>query len=241
MKKFVAPANDQVTSPIGNCSAATPLGLSQGTLIEPSLKPSFFERWKDRKFFMKSTRFERNAFFALLFMFTLSPSPTGADAIVLRNGNRIEAQRVWEEDGDIKCDQYGGVVGFPKREVLRIEQEQSDEGLDGDQKKALSSEKIKAHRERPILSEARQLYLELMRFKNDPLFHKVGFAAGNKYSDWLDRVGKLSEDSRSKSLLKKGIPLEDLRNLGLEYFKSGGKETSFSSFTNGQFRRAFDL
>jgi hypothetical protein len=190
---------------------------------------------------MKLARFVRKGLFALLFIFLMSPSLAGADAIVLKNGNRIEAQRVWEEDGDIKCDQYGGVVGFPKREVLRIEQQQSDEEPEGVQQKALSIEKIKVKPEKTILSEVRQLYLELMSFKNDPLFHKVGFTSENKYSDWLDRVGKLNEDSRSKGLLKKGIPLEDLRNLGLEYFKSGGKETSFSSFANGQFRKAFDL
>lgn len=192
---------------------------------------------------MKLARFGRKALFALLFIFIflMSPSLAGADAIVLKNGNRIEAQRVWEEDGDIKCDQYGGVVGFPKREVLRIEQQQSDEELDGVQKKALSTEKIKAKPEKAILSEVRQLYLELMSFKDDSLFHKVGFAPDNKYSDWLDRVGKLNEDSRSKGLLKKGISVEDLLNLGLGYFKSGGKETSFSSFANGEFRKAFDL
>ena len=190
---------------------------------------------------MKLAGFVRKGLFALLFIFLMSPSLAGADAIVLRNGNRIEAQRVWEEDGDIKCDQYGSVVGFPKREVLRIEQQQSDEELDGVQKKALSTEKIEVNPKKTILSEVRQLYLELMSFKDDSLFHKVGFASESKYSNWLDRVGKLNEDSRSKGLVKKGIPLEDLRNLGLEYFKSGGKETSFSSFANGQFRRAFDL
>ena len=190
---------------------------------------------------MKLARFERKGFFALLFIFLMSPSLAGADAIVLKNGNRIEAERVWEEDGDIKCDQYGGVVGFPKGEVLRIERQQGYEELDGVQRKALSTEKIEVNPEKPILSEVRQLYLELMSFKDDSLFHKVGFASENKYSDWLDRVGKLNEDSRSKGLLKKGIPLEDLRDLGLEYFKSGGKETAFSRFANGEFRKAFDL
>jgi hypothetical protein len=190
---------------------------------------------------MKLARFERKGFLAFLFIFLMSPSLAGADAIVLRNGNRIEAQRVWEEDGYIKCDHYGGVVGFPKREVLHIERQQSDEELDGVQKNALSTEKINVNSEKAILSEVRKLYLELMSFKDDSLFHKVGFASKNRYSNWLDRVGKLNEDSRSKGLLKKGIPLEDLRDLGLEYFKSGGKETAFSRFANGQFRKAFDL
>jgi hypothetical protein len=186
---------------------------------------------------MKVARSESKGFLALLFIFLMSPSLAGADAIILKNGNRIEAQKVWEEDGEIKCNQYGGVVGFPKGEVLRLEQQQSDKGLDGAQKKPLSTEDEKA-----ILSEARQLYLELMSFKDDSLFHKVGFAAENKYTNWMDRVGKLCEDSRSKGLLKKqGVPIEDLLNLGLEYFKSGGKETSFSRFANEEFHKAFEL
>jgi hypothetical protein len=186
---------------------------------------------------MESGRFKTKGVFVVLFIFFMFPSLAVADVIVLKNGNRIEAQRVWEEGGEIKCDQYRGVVGFPKREVLRIERQQGDEELDGARKKPLSTENEEA-----ILSEVRQLYLELMSFKDDSLFHKVGFAPKNKYSNWLDRVGKLSEDSRSKSLLKKeGIPVEDLLNLGLEYFKSGGKETSFSRFANAEFRKAFEL
>jgi hypothetical protein len=184
---------------------------------------------------------ERKGFFALLFIFLTSPSLAGADAIVLKNGNRIEAERVWEEGGEYKCDQYGGVVGFPKQEVLRVERQQSDGELDGVQKKALSTEKSEVNPEKSIRSEVRQLYLELISFKDDSLFHKVGFSLENKYSKWLDRVGKLTEDSRSKDLLKKGIPVEDLLNLGFEYFKSGGKETAFSRFVNGEFRKAFEL
>jgi hypothetical protein len=188
---------------------------------------------------MKSAKFEWKGFLALLFLFVLSPSPAGADAIVLKNGNRIEAEKVWEENGEYKCDQYGGVVGFPKGEVLRIEQKQGDGELGGDQNKALSTEKEGVKPQKTNFLEARQLYLELMSFKDDALFHKVGFASENKYSNWLDRVGKLTEDSRSKDLLKKGIPVQDLLNLGFEYFKSGGKETPFSRFANGEFRKAF--
>jgi hypothetical protein len=185
---------------------------------------------------MKPARSVRKGFFALLFLFLMSPSPAGADAIILKNGNRIEAQKVWEEDGDVKCDQYGGVVGFPKQEVLCIEQQQGDKKPDGAQNKALSGWNEKA-----VLSEVRRLYLELMSFKDDSLFHKVGFAPENKYSHWMDRVGKLYEDSRSKGLLaKEGVPVEDLLNLGLEYFKSSGKETTFSRFANGEFRKAFN-
>jgi hypothetical protein len=190
---------------------------------------------------VKLARFERKGFFALLFILVMSPSLAAADAIILKNGNRIEADRVWEEDGDIKCDQYGGVIGFPKQEVLRIERQGSTEELDGAQSKALSTGKIKANPEKTIFSEVRQLYLELLSFKDDSTFHKVGFASENKYSHWAERVGKLKKDPRSEDLLKKGIPIEDLLNLGLEYFKSGGKETAFTRFANGEFRKAFAL
>jgi hypothetical protein len=185
---------------------------------------------------MKTGRLETKGVLAALFISLTFPSLAGAGVIVLKNGTRIEAKRVWEENGEIKCNQYGGVVGFQKRQVLRVERQQDDDELYGAQKKVLSTDGEKA-----IFSEVRQLYLELMSFKDDSLFQKVGFSPENKYSKWLDKVGKLKEDSRSKGLLKKGIPIEDLLNLGLEYFKSGGKETSFSRFVNEEFRKAFEL
>jgi hypothetical protein len=90
---------------------------------------------------------------------------------------------------------------------LRIEQLQSGEKPDGAQKKPLSTENEKA-----IRSEVRQLYLELISLKDDSPFHKVGFAPRYKYSKWLDRVGKLYEDSRYKDFLKKkGLPASHSR------------------------------
>jgi hypothetical protein len=185
---------------------------------------------------LRSARFESKGVLVLLFLLVLSPFSVRADTIFLKNGNRIDAEKVWEEGDEYKCDQYGGVVGFPKREVLRVEQHQSDGEPGGVENQALSDGGNSA---KSIFFQARELYLELMSFKDDALFHKVGFTSENKYSNWLDRVGKLSEDSRSKDLLKKGVPIQDLLNLGFEYFKSGGKETPFSRFANGEFRKAF--
>ena len=189
---------------------------------------------------MKRARLVRKGFPVVLFLLLMAPALAGGDAIVLKNGNRIEAQRVWEEDGDFKCDQYGGVVGFPKRDVLRVEMQQ-EEGPDGAQKPRLSTEKTKVNSEKAIRIEVRRLYVELMGFKDDSLFHKVGFAPENKYAAWFDHVTKLVEKSRAEGLQKKGIPVEDLLELGIEYQKSRGKETPFSRFANGEFRRAFDL
>jgi hypothetical protein len=169
----------------------------------------------------------------------MSPSIAGADAIVLKNGNRIDAERVWEKDGEYRCNQYGGVIGVPKGEVLRVERQQSNGESPGTQNKAFSADQAEANPEETIFSQAHKLYLELMNFKGESLFHEVGFASGNKYCDWMDRVGRLADDSRSKELLKRGIALQELANLGLEYFKSGGKETPFSRFANAEFRKAF--
>jgi hypothetical protein len=224
------PTNYSLISPIRNNAT--------GPLPKRSLEP-FSSDERSGGIFMRSSRFERKGFFGLLFLLVLCPSAARADAILLKNGNRIEAERVWEENGEYKCDQYGGVVGFPKGEVLRVEQQQDNGEPRGVQTKGLSSGRDGANPRKTILSEVRELYLELMSFKNDAQFHKVGFASENKYSDWLDRVGKLTEDPRSKDLLKKGVPVQDLLNLGFEYFKSGGKETPFSRFANGEFRKAF--
>ncbi len=44
-----------------------------------------------------------------------------ADTIYFKNGKTLKAERAWEEDGQIKCDRSGTVVGYPKNIVLRVE------------------------------------------------------------------------------------------------------------------------
>ena len=47
---------------------------------------------------------------------------TAADTIVLKNGDRIETQGVWEENGTVKYFKDGTIAGgIPRKEVLRIE------------------------------------------------------------------------------------------------------------------------
>lgn len=58
------------------------------------------------------------------------PSFACADTIVLKNGNKIKSERVWEEDGIIKCIRMGGVVGYPKASVERIEKEDKEESVE---------------------------------------------------------------------------------------------------------------
>jgi hypothetical protein len=122
------------------CSSTT-WALHQGHSLGNLWNPLFSSNGTIGGFFMKLTGFERKTFFAFLFIFLMSPSLVGADAIVLKNGNRIEPQRVW------------------------------------------------------------------------------------------------NENYRSKGLLEKGLPVEDLLNLGLGYFKRGGKKPHSQDLRTGNFAK----
>lgn len=44
-----------------------------------------------------------------------------ADTIVLKNGKRIKVEQTWKEDGQIKCERFGSVIGYPESMVDRVE------------------------------------------------------------------------------------------------------------------------
>ena len=93
-----------------------------------------------------------------------------------------------------------------------------------------------------IVTKTRELYLELIEFKDDPKFLRFGFAPKYKYGKWKRRVKTLKNGPDSMSLLKeKGVAVGDLLMLGSEYLESHGKETKYSTFINKEFRRALDL
>jgi endonuclease YncB( thermonuclease family) len=56
--------------------------------------------------------------FILTFLFSLT---AGADTIILKNGKRITATSVWEEDDLVKCLRFGAVIGYLKENVQRVE------------------------------------------------------------------------------------------------------------------------
>ena len=60
---------------------------------------------------------------SFLLLVTLS-SFASADIIIFKDGMKIETERAWEEEGQIKCYRYGGIVGYPKIHVERIEKEE---------------------------------------------------------------------------------------------------------------------
>lgn len=61
-----------------------------------------------------------NAFLIVLAFF-LATAASLADTIVLKNGRRIDAETVWEEDGRVFYEGEGGQVSLPKSLVERIE------------------------------------------------------------------------------------------------------------------------
>jgi len=44
-----------------------------------------------------------------------------ADTIVFKDGMRVDAARVWQQDGEVQCEINGIVFGYPKADVKRIE------------------------------------------------------------------------------------------------------------------------
>ena len=70
--------------------------------------------------------------YVLLFLILalLSPSAS-ADVIVFKNGEKIHVEKAWEEGDQIKASVYGGVVGYPKGIIRKIEKENPDAKSEG--------------------------------------------------------------------------------------------------------------
>jgi hypothetical protein len=69
----------------------------------------------------------KNRFWIVLFVFSsmlplLSFSSISyADIVHFKDGRKIEVARAWEEGGQVKCERFGSVVGYPLSMVERIE------------------------------------------------------------------------------------------------------------------------
>jgi len=57
----------------------------------------------------------------LSFILLTFPLSAFADTIVFKDGVRVGAARVWEQDGEVQCEINGIVFGYPKTDVARIE------------------------------------------------------------------------------------------------------------------------
>lgn len=64
--------------------------------------------------------FLKAVFLSFLMLYSWGGEGLLADTIFLRNGTRIENVETWEQGRLIKCSRYGSVVGYPRRDVLRV-------------------------------------------------------------------------------------------------------------------------
>jgi len=58
--------------------------------------------------------------FIIISLLVCTAGTVAADTIIFKDGTRIEAPKVWEEKGEIKCKIAGVVIGYPKKDVKRI-------------------------------------------------------------------------------------------------------------------------
>ena len=89
-----------------------------------------------------------------------------------------------------------------------------------------------------IFGEFKSLYSELLDFKSNSDFKKIGFGEGGPYKEWLTKVEKLKNNPDSKLLLEKGVLVGELEQLGLAYAGSKGQETEVTKNFNKIFSEA---
>ena len=95
-----------------------------------------------------------------------------------------------------------------------------------------------AEKAEKIFGEFKALYTELLNFKDKNDFQIFGFGEGGPYNSWLKSVEELKNNTDSKILLKKGVLIEELEQLGLAYVVSKGKETEVTKNFNRIFTDA---
>jgi|TARA_R110002072_G_scaffold294226_1_gene464188 hypothetical protein len=94
-------------------------------------------------------------------------------------------------------------------------------------KKVDNTEKINQ-----VFEHFESLYKELIKFKDNSNFKKYGFGKGGKNYEWLNKVRKFKSNPDSKLLLKKGVLIGELEQLGMAYANSKGKETEVTKTFN---------
>lgn len=60
----------------------------------------------------------------ILGVLNLIPVISSADVIVFKDGRKMSVEKAWVEEGEVKAKVYGGIVGYPKGSVARMEEEQ---------------------------------------------------------------------------------------------------------------------
>jgi len=70
------------------------------------------------------TPYQRVVFMGLIFgVLNILPLISSADVIVFKDGRKMSVEKAWVEESEVKAKVYGGIVGYPKASVARIEEE----------------------------------------------------------------------------------------------------------------------
>jgi len=102
----------------------------------------------------------------------LVPLISSADVIVFKDGRKMSVEKAWVEEGEVKAKVYGGIVGYPKGSVERIEEDQASAGL------AEGAFKFDKWFSGMSIEEA----MKLAENYDIPL-HKAGLISGGKHFD----------------------------------------------------------
>lgn len=89
-----------------------------------------------------------------------------------------------------------------------------------------------------VFGDFKSLYIALISFKNKEDFKNYGFGVGGPYYKWLNSVEDIKSNPDSKLLLRKGVLIGELEQLGLAYVNSKGKETEVTKTFNKIFTEA---
>jgi len=153
-------------------------------------------------------------------------------------GGHLDEYFVIEKSGGLGIYDSLGIVRTMRAMKSEIEKKRERKQIN------LQSEPQQSSKSR-IYSKTRKLYIQLMNFKDEPQFHKIGFASkSNKYGRWKRDAENLTGDRESAILLMKegktAFP-GDLITLATEYVSSKGAETKYSMWINKEFRKSYNI
>lgn len=88
-----------------------------------------------------------------------------------------------------------------------------------------------AQAQTPAQEDFLGLLVELLDYRDNPEFQQVGFGVCCEYRKWLERVEALDDRTPELFPFDGGFfVIGDLSQLGLDFAKSGGRQTDYTRF-----------
>jgi hypothetical protein len=136
----------------------------------------------------KTLKFNFGMYFFFLMACLIVTDNGRADTIYLKNGQSIQVDKAWKENGLIKYNQSGVAVGIPENQVLRIQKDAVVEQTSDGKKSATAKimERVKAVTEKIAEKFARkkETAADGKKKNKEPAIVSL--------QDLIDRIGKIS-------------------------------------------------